>query len=128
MADHRYYRIVRFFCVTVSCQEDCARCHRCEHGQYLDNVCLDNGVAAPVQAIAAGLDEGADIMGLQADGCLRYLYAEMSGYLDSTIPRWDPSTAGSCPGGRPVVFIIPSIHRCQIASTETDSIFHETRK
>ena len=59
------------------------------HGQYLDNVCLDNLVAAPVQAIAAGLDEGADILGLQADGCLIYLYAEMSGYLNSTILRWD---------------------------------------
>jgi hypothetical protein len=59
------------------------------HGQNLDNVCVDNRVAAPVQAIAAGLDEGADIMGLQADGYLIYLYAEMSGYLNSTIPRWD---------------------------------------
>jgi hypothetical protein len=56
-------------------------------------------VAAPVQAIAAGLDEGADIMGLQADGCFIYLYAEMSGYLNSTIPRWDIFYGRSMPRG-----------------------------
>jgi hypothetical protein len=57
------------------------------HGQYLDNVYLDNRVAAPVQAIAAGLDEGADILSLEANGSLIYLYAEMSSYLNSTILR-----------------------------------------
>ena len=67
------------------------------HGQYLDNVCLDNRVAAPLHAIAAGLDEGTDIMGLQADGCLIYFYAEMSGYLNSTIPRWDIFYGSSMP-------------------------------